>query len=61
MSFDLYYHPEDAIQSREQMNSRTLGVAELNADDLREIQSAASRIAVQGARYSEGSQRMIDR
>ena len=34
---------------------------ELTKDDLREIESAASRIEVQGARYGEGSQRMIDR
>jgi aryl-alcohol dehydrogenase-like predicted oxidoreductase len=34
---------------------------ELNRDDLREIESAASQITVQGARYSETSQRMIDR
>ena len=34
---------------------------ELTADDLRDIESAASRIAVQGARYSEIAQRMIDR
>lgn len=34
---------------------------ELSADDLREIASAASGIAVQGARYSEGAERMIDR
>ncbi len=34
---------------------------ELTADDLAEIESAASTIAVQGARYSESSQRMIDR
>jgi aryl-alcohol dehydrogenase-like predicted oxidoreductase len=34
---------------------------ELNRDDLREIESAASEITVQGARYSEGAQRMIDR
>jgi aryl-alcohol dehydrogenase-like predicted oxidoreductase len=40
-----------------------LGAAtvELTPDDLREIESAASRIPVQGARYSESSQRMIDR
>ena len=40
-----------------------LGAAdvELTADDLREIDAAASRIEVQGARYSETSQRMIDR
>jgi aryl-alcohol dehydrogenase-like predicted oxidoreductase len=34
---------------------------ELTAADLREIEDAASRIAVQGDRYSEGSQRMVDR
>jgi aryl-alcohol dehydrogenase-like predicted oxidoreductase len=34
---------------------------ELSADDLREIASAASGITVQGARYSEGAERMIDR
>jgi aryl-alcohol dehydrogenase-like predicted oxidoreductase len=40
-----------------------LGAAdlELTTDDLREIDAAASQIAVQGARYSEASQRMIDR
>ena len=40
-----------------------LGAAdvELTADDLREIDEAASRITIQGARYSEASQRMIDR
>ncbi len=34
---------------------------ELSDQDLREIESAASGIAVQGARYSEGAQRMINR
>src|SRR4051794_15994492 len=34
---------------------------ELTAGDLREIETAASQITVQGARYSEVSQRMIDR
>jgi aryl-alcohol dehydrogenase-like predicted oxidoreductase len=40
-----------------------LGAAaiELTPEDLREIESAASQIAVHGARYSEASQRMIDR
>jgi aryl-alcohol dehydrogenase-like predicted oxidoreductase len=40
-----------------------LGAAavELTADDLREIDSAAAPIRVQGARYSESAQRMIDR
>jgi aryl-alcohol dehydrogenase-like predicted oxidoreductase len=34
---------------------------ELTPDDLREIESAASKITVQGARYPEQLQRMIDR
>ena len=34
---------------------------ELTTDDLREIESAAAQINVQGARYSEGGQKMIDR
>jgi aryl-alcohol dehydrogenase-like predicted oxidoreductase len=40
-----------------------LGAADvaLSADDLRTIETAAARIAVHGDRYSEGSQRMIDR
>ena len=33
----------------------------LTADDLREIAAAASEITLHGARYSESSQRMIDR
>jgi len=34
---------------------------ELSEGDLREIESATSAITVQGARYSEGAQRMINR
>jgi aryl-alcohol dehydrogenase-like predicted oxidoreductase len=34
---------------------------ELSAEDLRQITEAASQIDIQGHRYSEGSQRMIDR
>ena len=34
---------------------------ELSTEDLREIESATSAITVQGARYSEGAQRMINR
>ncbi len=34
---------------------------ELSDGDLREIESATSEITVQGARYSEGAQRMINR
>jgi aryl-alcohol dehydrogenase-like predicted oxidoreductase len=40
-----------------------LGAAsvKLTPDDLREIEDAAAEITVQGARYSESAQRMIDR
>lgn len=34
---------------------------ELSREDLREIESATSQITVEGARYSEAAQRMIDR
>ena len=34
---------------------------ELSPEDLRDIESAASGIAVEGARYSEAAERMIDR
>ncbi|MEA2425615.1 MAG: hypothetical protein QOH13_2025, partial [Thermoleophilaceae bacterium] len=34
---------------------------ELTEGDLRDIENAASQITVQGARYSEGAQRTIDR
>jgi aryl-alcohol dehydrogenase-like predicted oxidoreductase len=35
--------------------------ADLTESDLREIESAASQITVEGARYPESSQRMVDR
>jgi aryl-alcohol dehydrogenase-like predicted oxidoreductase len=35
--------------------------AQLSADDVRRLREATSKIEVQGARYSEGAQRMIDR
>lgn len=34
---------------------------DLTRDDLREIDEASSSIEIQGARYGEGSQRMVDR
>lgn len=34
---------------------------ELSEEDLREIEGATSRITIEGARYSEGAQRWIDR
>ena len=40
-----------------------LGAADiqLTSDDLREIDNGASQLSLAGARYSEASQRMIDR
>jgi aryl-alcohol dehydrogenase-like predicted oxidoreductase len=37
------------------------GSVELTGEDLREIENATSAFDVQGARYSEGAQRLIDR
>ena len=34
---------------------------ELTADDLQDVESAAAQITVQGARYSEGAQRLVNR
>ena len=34
---------------------------ELTPDDLHEIENASAQITMQGARYSEGAQKMIDR
>jgi aryl-alcohol dehydrogenase-like predicted oxidoreductase len=34
---------------------------ELTANDFREIENITSRVEVQGARYSEGSQKLINR
>jgi aryl-alcohol dehydrogenase-like predicted oxidoreductase len=36
-------------------------MVELTSDDLRGIENASAQITVQGARYSEGAQKMIDR
>ena len=36
-------------------------VVEITEGDLRDIETAASQITVQGARYSEAAQRMINR
>ena len=38
-----------------------VAAVELTEGDLREIETAAAEVAVQGARYSEASQRMVDR
>jgi len=52
-------------RSREQrrIGCRNLGAVavELTADDLREIESAASKITVQGARYPEKLEQMAGR
>lgn len=45
---------------RLQENMATASVV-LSENDLREIEDATSAIAVQGARYSEAAQRMINR
>ena len=45
---------------RLQENVAAAAVA-LTADDLRDIETAAAQITVQGARYPESAQRMIDR
>jgi aryl-alcohol dehydrogenase-like predicted oxidoreductase len=41
-------------------NLGAVGVA-LTADDLRQIDEASSRITIHGARYGEGSQKMVER
>jgi aryl-alcohol dehydrogenase-like predicted oxidoreductase len=48
---------------KRQRLEENLGAAaiELSADDLREIDSAAAQITVQGARYPEHLQRMVGR
>ena len=46
--------------SRLEENLGATGV-ELTADELHEIDTAAARIEVHGARYSDGSQRLVDR
>jgi diketogulonate reductase-like aldo/keto reductase len=46
---------------RRQQENVAAASIELSEGDLREIESATSGIAVQGARYSEGAQHMIDR
>ena len=50
----------DSALQRFNAYSRSADV-ELTPNDLREIDAATSTITVQGHRYSEGSQRMIDR
>ena len=49
-------HPQVGTPGREQRSSRR----ELTSDDLREIESAASKITVQGARYPEHLERMTN-
>ena len=52
--------PGTTKQHRLKENVAAIAV-ELTQDDLREIESAAAQITVQGARYSEAAQRMINR
>jgi aryl-alcohol dehydrogenase-like predicted oxidoreductase len=54
--------PIPGTTKRERLRENVAAAAlVLTEEDLRELDSAASRIAVQGARYSEGSERMVDR
>jgi aryl-alcohol dehydrogenase-like predicted oxidoreductase len=46
---------------RREMIALLRAAIELTPEDLREIDRAVSTITVQGGRYSESSQRMIDR
>jgi aryl-alcohol dehydrogenase-like predicted oxidoreductase len=52
--------PGTAKRHRLEENVGAVAV-ELTADDLQEVEDAASKIPVQGARYSEAAQKMIDR
>jgi len=52
--------PGTTKQARLEENIGAASV-ELTSDDLREIESAASRIAVEGARYPEQLQRLVGR
>jgi aryl-alcohol dehydrogenase-like predicted oxidoreductase len=52
--------PGTTKRHRLEENLRAAAV-ELTADDLREIDTAASRITVQGARYPEHLERMTGR
>ena len=52
--------PGTTKRQRLEENLRAADLA-LTAEDLREIEEAGASIAVQGARYSESSQRWIDR
>ena len=53
----------DSGTTKQHRLEENLGAAsvELTPDDLRQLNEAASRIELRGARYSEGAQRMIDR
>ncbi len=54
--------PIPGTRKLERLNENIGAAAiELTPDDLREIEDAASRITVRGARYPESSQRMVDR
>jgi aryl-alcohol dehydrogenase-like predicted oxidoreductase len=54
--------PIPGTRNLERLNENIGAAAvELRPDDLREIEDAASSITVQGARYAESSQRMVDR
>ena len=54
---------QTAISHRMRKLEENLGAAnvELTSDDLRAIDAALSQVAVQGARYADHLQRMVDR
>ena len=54
--------PIPGTTKRHRLEENNGGAAvELSADDLREIEDAASKVEVQGHRYSESGEMMIDR
>jgi hypothetical protein len=54
-------YPNPKQRSCRLANSLASAAVELTEGDLRDIGTAASRITVHGARYSEAAQRMINR
>jgi aryl-alcohol dehydrogenase-like predicted oxidoreductase len=53
--------PIPGTRRLERLEENLAAAVELTADDLGEIERAAAQIQVQGARYPEHLQRLIDR
>ena len=49
------------VQSRRLEENLGAVDVELTADDFRQIENITSRVEVKGARYSEGSQKLVNR